>query len=92
MRLLGKPLLFQLTRTHPSTRAWASSWASEIGEANWKQPADVLRQFPRVGEPFPNEFAFPVAELPIAVLLKIAFPQSIAVIKQLVNREEFHDY
>jgi mRNA-degrading endonuclease HigB of HigAB toxin-antitoxin module len=86
LRLLGKPLLQRLTQMHPGTRTWASSWASEIAAANWKQAADVRVQFPKVVEPSPNQFTFPVAESSVAVALSIAFPQGVAVITHLVNQ------
>lgn len=88
MRLLGKPLLQRLTQLHPGARTWASSWASEIAAATWKQSVDVRIQFPKATEPSPNQFTFPVAESNLSVALSIAFPQGVAVITHLINRGE----
>ncbi|MCU1090001.1 type II toxin-antitoxin system HigB family toxin [Stenotrophomonas maltophilia] len=88
MRLLGKQKLHGLISRHPDIRSWASGWASEIATANWKRPADVRTQFPRARETEPGTFAFPVAEMPIAVVLAVAFPQGIALIKDLINRDD----
>lgn len=90
MRLLGKPLLLRTTQNNPGARAWVSSWASEVSDATWKQATDVRRQFPRALQPSPNEFAFPIAEYPIFVVLNIEFLRGIAVITRLLDRNDPH--
>lgn len=88
MRLLGKPKLHDLMRLHPSSKTWASGWASEIGSASWKRAADIRSQFPRVRETGLGCFAFPVAELPVDVVVAVAFPQGVAVIQEFINRDD----
>lgn len=90
MRLLGKPLLLGTIQNNPGARAWVSSWTSEVSGATWKQATDVRQQFPRVLQPSPNEFAFPIAEIPFSVVLNIEFPRGIAVITRLLNRNDPH--
>jgi mRNA-degrading endonuclease HigB of HigAB toxin-antitoxin module len=90
LRLLGKPLLLRLIQNTPRAHAWVSSWTSEVSDATWKQATDVRQQFPRVLQPSPNEFAFPVAELPFSVVLNIEFVRGIAVITRLLNRNDPH--
>jgi len=90
LRLLGKPLLLSITQNNPGARAWVSSWTSELNDATWKQATEVRRQFPRVLQPSPQEFAFPIAECPFSVVLNIEFPRGIAVITRLLNRNDPH--
>lgn len=90
MRLLGKPLLLGITQNNPGARAWVSSWATEVCDATWKQANDVRKQFPRVLQPSPTEFAFPIADFPFSVVLNIQFPRGVAVITHLLNRNDPH--
>ncbi len=90
MRLLGKPKLQDLIARHPASKPWVSGWASEIRYATWKRPADLRKQFPRVLETASGYFLFPVAETEVAVVLSIAFPQGLALIKNFVNQDHPH--
>lgn len=92
MLLLGKPKLHELVQVYPGSKAWASGWASEVASASWKQAADILNQFPRVKEIQHGNFAFPVGDLAIDVVIIVAFPQGIAVVQDWINRDSFHGH
>lgn len=90
VRLLGKPKLEDLIARYPAAKPWVRGWVSEIGHATWKQPADLRQQFPRALETAPGIFAFPVAETSMALVLSIAFPRGLALIKHFVNQDHPH--
>lgn len=90
MRLIGKPILQRTLALYPAARPWVTSWVAEIADAQWKQPADVRAQFPRVRERPSGAFAFPVADTGSALVLAIAFPAGVALIETLISRDDSH--
>lgn len=83
MRLVGKEKLRALMCADESARAWVCAWVAELSNANWKQPADVSRQFPNASQSDLGHFVFPISNCNKEVCLQIAFPQGIAVITAL---------
>jgi len=88
VRLVGKHMLQRLVDEQPTTRPWVSSWAAEIEEAQWKSSSDLLAQFPRVRAQNDGGFYFPVAGTKTDVVLSVAFPAGIALIKEFIPRDE----
>ena len=83
MRLVGKEKIQHLLRSDESARAWLYLWIAELAYANWRQPADVVSQFPNVQQPESGNFVFPIANCDKKVHIQIAFPQGVAVITGL---------
>lgn len=90
MRLIGKSILQRTLALHPSARPWVASWAAEVEDARWKVPADVRAQFPRARPRPADRFAFPVGDTGAALILAIAFPVGVALIEDLISRDDPH--
>lgn len=80
MRLVGREKLQSIMCSNELARVWLCAWVAEFADASWRQPADVLQQFPNVRESGSGQFYFPIANCNQEVCIQIAFPQGIAVI------------
>lgn len=80
MRLLGKEKLQALLGDSGQTCTWVRAWSAELASAHWKDPCDVVDQFPNSREIGSGEFVFPIIESTKEVYVKIAFPQGIAIV------------
>jgi hypothetical protein len=83
MRLLGRNRLDPLYARGVAIRTWTLSWVSEVLNATWSCPADVIVQFPNLSQENGNLFIFPVISSTSSIALLIAFPQQIAVVAAL---------
>jgi mRNA-degrading endonuclease HigB of HigAB toxin-antitoxin module len=86
MRLIGKERLLSWQVERSAARTWLINWISEISEANWKSPLDVVRQFPRARQKGDSRFVFEVEEGVAEIDLLVAFPQAIALVTDLKVR------
>lgn len=80
MRLLGRQNLQLLLRSDDFIRKWVLSWVSELTYANWREPSDVVNQFPKVRLSESGHFVFPINNSNKEVCIQIAFQQGVAVI------------
>lgn len=85
MRLIGREKLWQRKSMSEQTEKWILNWISEVMGAHWKQPIDVISQFPKAISKGENYFMFHVEKWTIHLL--IAFPQGIAVVTDLTVKE-----
>lgn len=83
MKLLGRNKLQLLRGLDTTTDVWLVNWISEVVNASWKHPDDVIRQFPSVTAANADVFLFRVASQPRSIQLSIMFPLSIAVVTDL---------
>lgn len=88
MHLVGKNIIQRLIAEQPTAHGWASAWTHEVAHAQWKSPSDVHAQYPRARERAAGKFAFPVAGTTMDVLLALHFAGGIAVIENLIERDE----
>lgn len=80
MRLIGLEVL-SMYRSDPSVALWLRSWITEVKCAHWKHESDLFKQFPNARGVDDGRFVFLAKGLSIAVILRVAFPQGIAVIE-----------
>ena len=80
MRLLGRQNLQLLLCSDDFIRKWVLSWVSELTYANWREPSDVVNQFPKVRLSESGHFVFPINNSNKEVCIQIAFQQGVAVI------------
>lgn len=88
MRLLGRERLDRLRGRSEQVEKWVRSWAAEVLDAHWKQPADVRDQFPNSRDQGEGVFMFPVGNCNWVICLLIAFPQGVALITDLKVEDE----
>lgn len=79
MRLIGRESLREVSR-EATSRQWVIHWTSELANAHWKRPNDVLQQFPKCVQRPDGSFAFPVKGGPVAIATVFHFPLGIALI------------
>lgn len=80
MRLIGRGKLLALCEQNGAAAQWISNWIAAVGEAHWKRPADVAKQFPRAIQQDEKTFLFPVGPRLAEVHLLIAFAYGVALI------------
>lgn len=85
MHLLGRDKLNLLRGLDEPTNKWLTSWISEVSHAHWKQPADLLDQYPHAQQIGQGIFLFPAGTCGYAVQLMVAFHQSVALVTSLVR-------
>ena len=83
MRLIGREKLNRLKGKGTEAEKWAKAWVAEVAEAHWRRPDDVTEQFPSAQPHGHNCFLFPISNCQLAIQLRIAFPQGIALISDL---------
>lgn len=91
MHLLGRQHLTCLEKLAGGVR-WKTLWISEVREAHWKSVADVRAQFPRVRVLGEETFLFPVALLPVAIQVLVAFPKGIALITAVISSDAANEH
>ena len=80
MRLIGRN---KLNHSSHDAMAWMKVWAADVIQAQWKEPEDVIRQFPKAKISVPGNFLFNVGEYQLQLQITIAFPQGIALVTDL---------
>jgi mRNA-degrading endonuclease HigB of HigAB toxin-antitoxin module len=83
MKLLGRNRLQALYGLDNQTDKWLRSWVSEISHANWKQPKDVLLQFPQAKSGTNGTFHFRVGLHSQYVEVSMMFPLAVAIVTDL---------
>lgn len=83
VRLIGRAKLRRLKGTGEQTEKWVRSWASEVMNAHWKQPSDVVKQFPKAKHDGEGLFFFPVGECNWTIHLLITFSQGVALVTNI---------
>ncbi|HCP54674.1 MAG: hypothetical protein CMK72_18425 [Pseudomonadaceae bacterium] len=86
MRLLGRDQLLPLKGKSEQIDKWISSWVSEIANANWKSPDELIEQYPSVQKLEEGHFSFCVSSSHHFIGLKIAFAQGIAIITAPIKK------
>lgn len=81
MRLIGREKLNRLRGK--GAEVWARAWVAEVAEAHWRKPDDVTEQFPNAHHQGHDCFLFPIGHCQLAIQLRIAFAQGIALISDL---------
>ncbi|AGA34932.1 hypothetical protein TVNIR_3295 [Thioalkalivibrio nitratireducens DSM 14787] len=84
MRLLGRKKLEDLWGVDPETDRWLTGWVAEIAHARWREPSELLTQFPgaRVGSS-QGQFLFPVCGGGTMIETLFLFHQQVALIQAL---------
>lgn len=80
MRLIGRD---KLEHSSPDALAWLKTWGAEVFAAQWKDPDDVFRQFPKAKILQTGQFLFMVGDQQLELISIIAFPQGILLINDL---------
>lgn len=80
MRLVGRGKLLTLSKHNEVAAQWVSNWIAAIGDAHWKRPADVVKQFPRAIQQDEKTFLFPVGPRLAEVHLLITFAYGVALV------------
>lgn len=83
MRLIGREKLNPLRGKGADVEKWTRSWVAEVAGAHWRQPNDVIGQFPNAHHQGHGCFMFPIGRCQLAIKLQIAFAQGIALISEL---------
>lgn len=79
MKILGLPHIAGLN-ARTELRVWASAWVAEVRYATWRQPGDVITQFPSAVQIAIDRFRFYAHERLASVEVSIAYPQGIVLI------------
>lgn len=85
MRLIGKIKLLRLKGVNEQTDMWLISWISEVHYAQWKDPFDVLQQFPTTCEIDQNRVQFKISPCDYAIQTLFNFRQQIVLITGFIN-------
>jgi hypothetical protein len=85
MKLLGRDKLQSLLGLDEQTDKWIRGWMSEVVNANWKDPLDVLHQFPHAKRASSGIFHFRVASQPKLIEVSMTFPKATAIVIDLKN-------
>jgi mRNA-degrading endonuclease HigB of HigAB toxin-antitoxin module len=80
MRLLGRNHLQKIRGLNAQTDSWLTTWASEVANANWKAPVDLVKQYRSVVEQGASTYLFQIGAFDGFIELQVAFPQGIALI------------
>lgn len=83
MLVLGKDKLQIVPSSESDVHWWLKSWLAELYSANWKDPSDLLAQFPKVSCTGPNAFQFRVGTDAWILELLVCFPQNLALVVRM---------
>lgn len=87
MRLVGRDKLFELKEANEEEAAtWLKAWASEVVEAQWAVPKDLLEQYPNAQNLGEGRFRFPVGSADLAIDVMFSFAHRVACILQLTKK------
>lgn len=87
MRLIGREKLNRLRGRGTESEKWARAWVAEVTDAHWRQADDVTEQFPNARHQGQGCFVFPIGHCQLAIQLRVAFAQGIALISDLTTCE-----
>lgn len=87
MRLIGREKLASIDGCGPDGGRWVSMWASEIAYANWRQPVDVINQFPRARLGQGGRCVFPLSRSSFGIHALIDFARAIVLVTAVENDE-----
>ena len=80
MKLIGRNRLKGLYGMDKQTDAWLYNWVSELANANWKVPQDVLQQYPKAMFTTGDKFLFKIAEQPHWIEVAITFKPPVVLV------------
>lgn len=83
MRLVGREKLRRLKGTGEQSEKWLRSWTSEVIDAHWKFPSDVIKQFPKAKHDGEGYFMFPVGDCDWTISLLITFTYGVALVTNI---------
>jgi mRNA-degrading endonuclease HigB of HigAB toxin-antitoxin module len=87
VRLIGREKLARIDGCGQDAGVWVSVWASEIAYANWRQPVDVVKQFPRARLGEGGRCVFPLSQSSIGIHALIDFARAIVLVTAVENDE-----
>ena len=80
MRLLGRNHRQKIRGLDAQTDSWLTIWASEVSNASWKAPVDLVKQYRSVVEQDASTYLFQIGAFDGFIELQVAFPQGVALI------------
>ncbi|WP_410174083.1 type II toxin-antitoxin system HigB family toxin [Marinobacter salarius] len=88
MRLVGRERVSSSNIGDPSAQAWLSVWMSEISEAQWSSPCDLLDHYPSAQDQGNGMFLFSIGDRGLYLEVLISFSQKIACILHISESNE----
>ena len=89
MKLLDKQLLIEFAEEHADARSQISSWWAEIEEAQWNNPGDLKRQYPKASILKGQCVVFDICGNKYRLATKINYKNKIVLIKKTGTHNEY---
>lgn len=89
MKLLGKKLLSDFKQRHTDARSQIDSWEAEVEGAQWDNPHDLKRRYPKASLPGNQQAIFDICRNKYRLLVQVNYKNGIVLIKKIGTHKEY---
>lgn len=92
MRLIGKELLHGFKKEHADAKNKIESWESEIGNASWKNPHEMLKRYPKADSIGKKHTIFNICGNKYRLWVLMDYMNQIVLVKKIGTHEEYNKW
>ena len=91
MKLLNKGLLRYFEKVHADVRPQLESWEAEVEEAQWSNPHDLKRRYPKASI-VKDHVVFDFCWNKYRLLVQVNYKNGIALVKKIGTHKEYDNW
>jgi len=89
MKLIGKNLLYIFKETYADARSQIESWESEVEAAQWNNPHDIKKRYPKASLVKNQHVVFDFCWNKYRLLVQVNYKSSIVLVKDVGTHKEY---
>ena len=82
MKVIGKPILFEYSKSHSDVTTQISAWLAEVEEAEWSTPNDVKARYASASFLGDNRVVFNLKDNKYRIDTKVTYQSRIVLVKK----------
>ncbi len=92
MRLLGKKLVYDFAEKHADARSQINSWRAEVEGAQWDNPNDLKRRYPKASILKEQQVVFDICGNKYRIWTQISYKNKVVLIKNVGTHKEYDNW
>lgn len=89
MKVIGKRILFEFSKSHADVASQVSAWLAEAEEAEWSTPNDVKTRYVHASFLSDNRVVFNIKGNKYRIDTKINYQHQIVLVKRIGTHSEY---
>jgi Uncharacterized protein conserved in bacteria len=92
MKVIGKRILFEFSKSHATVASQVSAWLAEAEEAEWSTPNDVKARYVHASFLSDNRVVFNIKGNKYRIDTKINYQHQIVLVKRIGTHSEYNKW